>query len=982
MVKFIEPYFDEEEKKVEKSKQAPRKVTDEEILEHFKREGHAVIAPSGREALRVLTEHIGGGSIAIPDVICGVVYKGVKDNFSRVCLMDADETWNCVYDEHSADSDLLLYASLSGKRKEPPDRGSRQTIIADPAQCFDHVSGYEPECDYSLWSFNSPGKQMYAGAGAVLYSPRDSMKSLNFLPIEDWNKWLMLSQLQKADEIMDNRRRNGLALIEGLKDVGWLRLPDPADHVFTKFVVFLKQPERFYFPSGQMGRSPLIWKFMKYMGDRGVQVEETYIPLHHRFPAAFSDKRYKKFKCDHLWVEAITLPCRPNLTEWQVGHIIEAVKEFEEHIPEGIEEEANKKIFSQHTRANMAPSGKGYFLQLQELRIELIKKLGKDKKIVDLGCGTGEIMRPLVEAGYDVVGVDYSENLLKELREGWPDAPETCCADIRKLNFESNAFDLAYSFSTLYHIEGVHEALLEIGRILKPEGKAILELGNKNSLNEIECVKDPAGARCYNLSVEEMEQYLWAARLNITERRCFQLFPLYGSFWFNQAFRFYAEDMVEDRMVDELLSSAPVLWRYAFRHLLIVEKSDTYKPFQFDDNCNFDLLVSQEKVAAREEAKAIFANDPMKALGTMAALLKDAPGDVLTVLSLMDVFTSVEEVKFVEGVRKEIAEIAQPGYRQVCEKKAADSPKVSVVLPTYNQSAMLPAIVKSLLAQTYRDFELIIVDDGSLDGTKRMLESMQKENIKVIRHDENRRLPAALNTGFRAAEGEYLTWVSSDCYCAPFFLEALVGALDATPSAGLAYADFFLTDPFGRIVGRIANPNYDELSSLLVRNGGNAAFMYRREIARRVGPYNVDLEGAEDWDYWIRMRTMCEFVYVPEALYYYRLHVNSMQSSMPGKVNESISRMFYAIYGKGRIALDKVYPYIMVCEDRKRAAAVAAYDFARKLENPRVEVPGVRGSIMAAARNYEHFDSIKSDYRETEEVFKKAREAKLVYNFQ
>ena len=171
-------------------------------------------------------------------------------------------------------------------------------------------------------------------------------------------------------------------------------------------------------------------------------------------------------------------------------------------------------------------------------------------------------------------------------------------------------------------------------------------------------------------------------------------------------------------------------------------------------------------------------------------------------------------------------------------------PKVSIVLPTYNQAEMLSTAVESVVSQAFKDFEFIIVNDGSTDDTKKYLESIVIDNYPIVIHQENRKLAGALNSGFAKAKGEYLTWISSDCYCAPNFLKVLVDALDAFPEAGLAYADFFFIDEGGRIMGRISNPDYN-YRSLLIKNDGNAAFMYRRKCMEDISPEQV-LEALDD----------------------------------------------------------------------------------------------------------------------------------------
>lgn len=262
--------------------------------------------------------------------------------------------------------------------------------------------------------------------------------------------------------------------------------------------------------------------------------------------------------------------------------------------------------------------------------------------------------------------------------------------------------------------------------------------------------------------------------------------------------------------------------------------------------------------------------------------------------------------------------------------------KVSIVLPTYNQVAYLQSSIESVLKQTYFHFELIIVNDGSTDGTREYLDGLNEPRIKVI-HQDNSRLPGALNTGFREARGEYLTWVSSDNFCPPYFLEALVGALDTEPRAGLAYGDFFLVDDSGNLLKRVAVPDYG-YRSLLIRNDGNAAFLYRRECMEKIGLYDTELEGAEDWDYWIRIAEHFDFIHVPDTLYYYRLHNDSMQNTMKRNVDEAAHKTLKKAIARkgGQFDLTELYPAIAACKDREEALFVAAYDFGTNLLRARV----------------------------------------------
>jgi len=98
---------------------------------------------------------------------------------------------------------------------------------------------------------------------------------------------------------------------------------------------------------------------------------------------------------------------------------------------------------------------------------------------------------------------------------------------------------------------------------------------------------------------------------------------------------------------------------------------------------------------------------------------------------------------------------------------------VSVVLPVYNQAGYLPAALDSVFAQTYLHYELIVVDDGSTDATPQVLADYQQRHAFTVIRQANQRLPRALNTGFAAARGEYLTWTSSDNVMLPDMLAVL-----------------------------------------------------------------------------------------------------------------------------------------------------------------------------------------------------------------
>jgi glycosyltransferase involved in cell wall biosynthesis len=157
------------------------------------------------------------------------------------------------------------------------------------------------------------------------------------------------------------------------------------------------------------------------------------------------------------------------------------------------------------------------------------------------------------------------------------------------------------------------------------------------------------------------------------------------------------------------------------------------------------------------------------------------------------------------------------------------SPLVSIILPTYNGSRYLGEAVRSVLRQTYSNWELLIVDDASTDETPALIERYvtQDRRIHSTRHPSNRKLPAALNTGFSIARGEYLTWTSDDNSYRPEALSEMMEFLKTNPSADVVYADYSPIDENGEVSGRVTLGNPETLSMC---NCVGPCFLFRRGV--------------------------------------------------------------------------------------------------------------------------------------------------------
>ena len=114
-------------------------------------------------------------------------------------------------------------------------------------------------------------------------------------------------------------------------------------------------------------------------------------------------------------------------------------------------------------------------------------------------------------------------------------------------------------------------------------------------------------------------------------------------------------------------------------------------------------------------------------------------------------------------------------------------PKVSVIIATYNRAALLPRAVNSVLAQTYTDYEIIIIDDCSSDDTQEVIRAFTDPRIRVIRHGTNRGAAAARNTGIDQARGKYIAFLDDDDECTPNRLADQVSVLDSNLSIGMVY---------------------------------------------------------------------------------------------------------------------------------------------------------------------------------------------------
>lgn len=197
-------------------------------------------------------------------------------------------------------------------------------------------------------------------------------------------------------------------------------------------------------------------------------------------------------------------------------------------------------------------------------------------------------------------------------------------------------------------------------------------------------------------------------------------------------------------------------------------------------------------------------------------------------------------------------------------------PLVSVIIPTCNRSNLVERAIRSILAQTYADFELIIVDDASADDTRNAVVRFDDIRIQYIRHDRNRGGPAARNTGIRRARGKYIALLDDDDEWHTTKLEKQVNAFkEAANGVGFIYSGFEVRDENGEVVRTTLPALRGNLHmNLLRRNmiGGSSVPLIKRECFDKVGFFDESLTSCQDWDMWLRISSSYEFDFVPEIL--------------------------------------------------------------------------------------------------------------------
>ena len=212
---------------------------------------------------------------------------------------------------------------------------------------------------------------------------------------------------------------------------------------------------------------------------------------------------------------------------------------------------------------------------------------------------------------------------------------------------------------------------------------------------------------------------------------------------------------------------------------------------------------------------------------------------------------------------------------------------MSVVMPAYNASRFIAEAVDSVIQQTFMNWELIIVNDGSADDTQSIAEkyTVADARIKLV-NQENKKLSAARNTGIAHAKGEWVAFLDADDFWVPEKLEKQLAAAEMQPAAGVIFSDGFIfhdndlqtARAYGTVTGYFSpadiyklqyQGNYIPVLSVIVK----------KQHLEAAGWQDEQLRACEDWDYWLRLAVLgIPFLGMQEKLFYYRRHASNMSN--------------------------------------------------------------------------------------------------------
>ena len=277
-----------------------------------------------------------------------------------------------------------------------------------------------------------------------------------------------------------------------------------------------------------------------------------------------------------------------------------------------------------------------------------------------------------------------------------------------------------------------------------------------------------------------------------------------------------------------------------------------------------------------------------------------------------------------------------PKYTSKENFSFCNEPKVSIMMPIYNHASVAKQAIDSIVNQTYKNIEIIILDDGSTDDLYTVLKKYKNDDRIKFYKQKNQKLPRALTHLHQLATGDFLTWTSADNVLSKNMIKILVNELLKHPEASLVYGDVTViganNKPYYKIcrdVNRDRNTlkiirllQNDMPLSLDCDNYINACFLYRKSASDAlIGKYSDEIIGAEDYDFWLRLQKSGKLYHIDinTPLYFYRVHDNTMSHELETKkIKIHQSRLLNLMeYENRRKQWVNIRPYLDVSDNFK-----------------------------------------------------------------
>ena len=245
-----------------------------------------------------------------------------------------------------------------------------------------------------------------------------------------------------------------------------------------------------------------------------------------------------------------------------------------------------------------------------------------------------------------------------------------------------------------------------------------------------------------------------------------------------------------------------------------------------------------------------------------------------------------------------------------------NNPTVSVIIPTYNRANLIDKSILSVLNQTYDDFELIIIDDGSTDNTADVINGFDDERIRYIRHETNKGLAAARNTGINFSIGVFISFQDDDDEWVTKKLEKEINVMKKSkPNVGVVYSGLCRIKDNKKTY--LPEPEHilregDLSNELIKRNFVHSLILIRRSCFEKVGLYDEDLRAVEDWDLNLRLSKYYKFKFIDEALIKSYKDDSSLSSNLSLMLDctEKIFEKHSSVFNKHKKAVAEIYGYL------------------------------------------------------------------------